>query len=157
MSLKRFTEEEERYNTKLARLEHGPDLVNESVQRWNSYTQEQKDAILAEGDAIYADMATALSDDLSATDPDVQAILGRWHQHLRNFYEPSIDLLRGLGETYATDERFRATFEQFHPQLPDYLKDAIIEYVDELETEALEAMIAEDEEADAARRRRLQS
>ena len=143
--LKRFTAEEQQHNERLARLEYGPDTVNESVQRWKSYTEDQREAILEEGDAIYADMAQALEDGLAPNDDRVSLILARWHEHIRHFYEPTLEILQGLGYTYANNPEFRANFTRIHADLPDYLHEAIDMYVDELETEALETMMAEDD------------
>lgn len=149
--LPRLSEEEQQDYARLARLEYGPDLVNESHQRWENYTDEQREAILAEQDVIYQDMVKLMQEGTPATDPDAQDILERWHQHIRYFYEPTLDILRGLGDTYANDERFKANFERFHVDLPEYLQAGIEQYVDDLETKVIEAMIDEDE----ARRGRL--
>ncbi len=105
-----------------------PKLVKESNQRWNRLSKEEKEAILQEGNQIYSDMVEQLG-----TKPDsdaVQAIVARWHQHIRHFYEPSFATLRGLGQGYASDPAFRATFEAIHPELPDFLHKAISVYCD---------------------------
>jgi hypothetical protein len=65
-------------------------------------------------------------------------MLVRWHEHLRYFYEPSIDTLRGLGEMYDDHPDFNATFTEIHPDLPGFLRKAIACYVDVLETRWLE-------------------
>ncbi len=145
------SDDDQRDDERLARLEHGPDLVNESVKRWKSYTQAQRDAIMAEGNAIYADIAAALSAGKTATDADVQALLKRWHQHIYHFYEPSLEIMAGLGEMYALNPDFRVNFEKLHADLPEFLRDGIAHYVDELETQAIAQMLDEDD----ARRRRL--
>ena len=80
-----------------------------------------------------------------ANDHEVQAWIERWHHHIRNWYEPTLEILRGLGELYTTDPRFRANFEKIHPNLAEYVKEAIGEYVDVLETAEIERMLAEDE------------
>lgn len=153
--MKRFTDEEQRDNTRLARLQYDPDLVNESVKRWDSYGKDGQERIMAEGDAIYSELAEALKAGTPANDPDVQDILVRWHNHIRHFYEPTIDILRGLGELYNTSPDFMATFERFDDRLPAYLQEAIAEYVDVLETAELERMLAEEEEQHAKRMSRL--
>ncbi|MEL7232959.1 MAG: TipAS antibiotic-recognition domain-containing protein [Chloroflexota bacterium] len=147
----RFSAEEQQQNEREARLQYGPDTVNKSVAKWNSYTDAEREAILAEQDAIYEGMAAALAAGTPATDPDVREYVERWHQHIHNFYEPTLDMMRGLADMYVMDARFRATFEAFHADLPEYLQEAIVDYVDELETAELERMMAEDE----ARARRL--
>ncbi|MAU01885.1 MAG: MerR family transcriptional regulator [Anaerolineaceae bacterium] len=105
-----------------------PQLVKQSNQRWNRLSQEEKEAILQEGNQIYSDMIDQLN-----AEPDseaVQAIVARWHQHIQHFYEPSFAALRGLGQGYASDPAFRNTFEAMHPDLPDFLHEAITVYCD---------------------------
>lgn len=134
-------------NERLARLEYGPDLVNESVKRWNGYTKAQQQAIMDEANTIYDDIVQMIEAGKAATDPEVQAIVARWHDNLRHFYEPTLDLLRGLGDLYTTDPRFIANLSEMHTDLPEYLKAGIGQYVADLEYALIERMLAEDEEA----------
>ena len=130
-----FTEEKQKqYEAEATEL--WEDEVKESTKLWNSYSEEQQQAIRAEGDAIYAEIAASM--DKSPESAEIQAILVRWHQHLRYFYEPSIERLAGLGELYNDHPDFNATFAAVHPDLPSYLKQAIAHYADVLETRWLE-------------------
>lgn len=105
-----------------------PQKVRQSNERWNRLTPEQKAEIMQEGSQIYNDMVAQLG---SAPDSEaVQAIVARWHQHIQHFYEPTFEILRGLGQGYADDPAFRATFEAMHPDLPDFLHEAINVYSD---------------------------
>ena len=149
--LQPHSDEQQREYEREARLQFGPGTVNESIARWQGYSKDEQDAIIAEGDQIYRDLAEALDAGARAGDSEVDAILDRWRDHLRHFYEPSLDMLRGLGQMYNTDPRFMANFQNIHAELPAYLETVIEHYVDELETVELERMIAEDEEL--ARRR----
>lgn len=144
--------EQERDFSREARLQYDPDTVAESARRWSGYTDTQKALIFDEGNRIYADLADALAAKLPVDDTRVQEILERWHAHLHYFYEPTLEILQGLGELYNTDARFMATFQALHPDLPAYLQESIRTYTDTLETALLKDMLAEDE----ARRRRLQ-
>jgi hypothetical protein len=150
---KRRDAEDEAYDTRRARLQYDTDTVEVSKKRWSEYTPAEQDVIFAEGNRIYGDLARALTAGKPATDPDVQAIFERWADHLHYFYEPTLDMLAGLGEMYATDPEFRATFEAVHVDLPGYLQEGIREYVDTLETRQLQEMLDEDE----ARNHRLSS
>jgi MerR family transcriptional regulator, thiopeptide resistance regulator len=148
---KGLTPEQEKEMTREARLQYGPDKVNESVRRWASYTESEKNLILEEGNQIYADLAAALQAGKSAFDSDVQAIYDRWHQHTRYFYEPTLEILAGLGELYRSDPAFIANFQKLHPELPEYLASGIRQYVDDLETAAIEALLAADEDQQQSR------
>jgi MerR family transcriptional regulator, thiopeptide resistance regulator len=112
------------------------DSVKQSVKLWNSYSNERKAEIMQEGSAVYNDIVANMN--LGPESTEIQAMLVRWHQHLRYFYEPSMETLRGLGEMYDDHPDFNATFTAIHPDLPGFLKKAITYYVDELETHWLE-------------------
>lgn len=140
-----FSPEQQKQYEREARLQWGPEIVNNSIKRWNHYTEAQRQAILDEGGAIYDDLVRALVAGEAPQSPGVQAILVRWHNHIHHFYEPTLDILRGLGQGYNSHPDFIANFQKLHPDLPAYLEAAINQYVDDLETAAIERMLAEDE------------
>ena len=143
--LKRPNGEEQKQYEREARLQYGPGTVNESIERWNSYSETEQEAIVAEGNQIYVDLAEAMEAGKDARDRALADILDRWQDHLRRFYEPNLDMLRGLGQMYNSDPRFIANFQNIHSDLPAYLERVIDHYVDDLETAELERMLAEDE------------
>jgi hypothetical protein len=140
-----FSEETQKQYQREARLQFGPDRVNESIKRWNGYSKEKQDQIFEEAGQIYSDMVTAMEAGKPAQSPEVQDIVSRWHDNLRNFYEPTPDLMRGLAEGYNTDARFIAFFQTLHPDLPAYLQVIINQYVDDLEYAEIARMLADDE------------
>jgi MerR family transcriptional regulator, thiopeptide resistance regulator len=131
-----FSEEKQKEYEKQA-IENWGDGVKESIKLWNSYSEEEKQRIHAEGGAVYTDIVAIM--DKGPESPEIQAILPRWHQHLRYFYEPSLEVLRGLGNGYNESPDFNATFTAIHPDLPAFLQKAINIYVDKLEMEWLES------------------
>ncbi len=144
MSKKRIFEgfdkaQEQRYAEEAAQR-WDAETVKASYKLWNSYSPEKQAQIKQEGGAIYTDLAANMSK--GPIDPAIQAMLGRWHQHMRYFYEPSLEVLRGLGNAYNDDPDFNATFTAIHPDLPPFLQAAINHYVDTLEMEWLERELA---------------
>lgn len=146
-----FGEAQQKDYERQARLQYGPDIVNESVRRWASYSKEKQAAVMEEAGQVYQDIVAAMEAGKAADDDDVKAILDRWQDNLRHFYEPTLEIMRGLGEMYEADPQFKATFTKFHPDLAEYLRVCITQYVDDLETTEIERMLAEDD----ARRSRL--
>lgn len=132
-----------------ARLQYDQGVMRESQDNWGSYTEAQRDFIKEQGNQIYQELMQALKAGHAADSTEVKAILVRWHEHLRYFYEPSLDLLRGLGQLYNSDPRFVANFQKLHDDLPAFLEEAITEYVDELETAAIQALLDADEGKDS--------
>ena len=147
----RLDNEEQRYYERLARLQYNPDMVNQSIRRWNGYSKNQQDSIIEEANQIYADLAAALEAGTSPQSPEVQAMLQRWHDNLQHFYEPTLDVLRGLGQMYNDHPDFHANFQKLHPDLPQYLYEGIAQYVDDLEYAEIERMLAEDDANSATR------
>lgn len=140
-----FSEEQQKQYQREARLQFGPDRVNESIKRWNGYSKAEQTRIFEEGGQVYSDLVEAMEAGKSAQSAEVRDILSRWHDNLRNFYEPTLDVLRGLGEGYNTNARFIAFFQTLHPDLPAYLQETITQYVDDLEYAEIARMLAEDE------------
>jgi DNA-binding transcriptional MerR regulator len=123
-------EEEERYRLE-AREQYGAETVDASYKLWNSYTPQQKEQILAEGQAVYTDLIALMEQPPDS--PDVQRVIARWHQHLRHFYEPTVERLRGLGQLYVEHPDFARNFRDMHPDLPEFMRAAITHYCDQLE------------------------
>lgn len=103
----------------------------DGVVEWNSYTKEKKAAIMAEGQANMLAMSNLM--DRLPQDAEVQAEVARWHQHLKYFYDPTIERMRGLGQMYVDDPRFGSVYEKVKPGLSHFMKKAIDAYCDRLE------------------------
>ena len=50
----------------------------------------------------------------------------------RSFYEPTPEILRGLGQAYAANPQFASFFQTIQPDLPDFMRRAIEHYVEQL-------------------------
>jgi DNA-binding transcriptional MerR regulator len=120
-----FREEKQKQYEAEIRQRYG-EKAFEGVTDWNSYTPEQKASIQAESQAIYHDLVDNM--DKGYASPEVQQIIARWHQHLRYFYEPSTERLRGLGQMYTEHPEFVGTFRAVDPDLPEFLNQAIRYY-----------------------------
>ena len=126
-----FSEEKQKEYQAEAERRWGEAKVKESQKRWGSYSAEEKKRVMAEGEAIYQDIIAAMP--LGPTSPQVQGMIARWHQHLRYFYEPTPEILLGLGSLYNDDPDFNATFTRMHPDLARFMKEAIEVYVKNLQ------------------------
>lgn len=135
-----FSEEKQKQYEQEAMQLYGEDNVKQSIKLWNSYSAAKKEEIMKEGGVVYTDIVANMPHGPKSA--EVQTILKRWHQHLRYFYEPSLEVLAGLGAMYHDHPDFNATFTAIHPDLPAFLKAAIAHYVDVLETEWLERELA---------------
>jgi len=64
-----------------------------------------------------------------AASPEAQAIVGRWRKHMDYFWTPNLDQLLALANGYNDDPRFKANFDKMHPQLAEFMGEAVKVYV----------------------------
>jgi len=124
---KGFSEEEQDKLALEAEQMYDPAIVRESNRKWKAYSKEKRDAILAEGNQVYLDMIAAMPK--GASSAEVQTIVGRWRSHMDYFWTPNLDQLLGLASMYNDDPKFKANFDDMHPQLAEFMREAVTVYV----------------------------
>lgn len=82
---------------------------------------------MAEGKAIYTDMIAAMPK--GAASPEVQTIVERWRKHMDHFWTPKLDQLLALASGYNDDPRFKANFDKMHPELSEFMREAVKIYM----------------------------
>jgi len=122
-----FSEEEQEKYAQEAEELYDAESVRESNRKWKAYPAAKKEAIMAEGQAVYTDMIAAMPQ--GAASKEVQAIVERWRRHLEYFWTPKLDQLLALANGYNDDPRFKANFDKMHPQLADFMHEAVSIYV----------------------------
>ena len=122
-----FTEEEQEKYALEAEQMYDPETVRESNRKWKAYSAAKKEAIMAEGNAIHVDLIAAMPK--GADSPEAQGIVERWRKHMDYFWTPNLDQLLGLANGYNDDPRFKANFDKMHPQLAEFMREAVKVYV----------------------------
>jgi DNA-binding transcriptional MerR regulator len=120
-----FTEEQEAAREREAEARWGAE-ARESARRWKAYSPTRRQEIMAEAGAVYQDFVTRIGE--AADSAAVQAIVARWHQNLRYFYEPTFEILRGLAEGYCEDPAFRTFFDRLDRRLAPFIREAVKVY-----------------------------
>lgn len=110
---------------------YNPEIVKESNQKWKSYSQTKKQSILDEQNAIYLDIVNSISQ--GAASPEVQAGIKHWHQHMQYFWSPNNEQLVAIAEGYSLDPRFKVNFDKYHPDLANFMLEAVKIYVQQNE------------------------
>ncbi|MEV7972342.1 MerR family transcriptional regulator [Cellulomonas sp. NPDC089187] len=108
-----------------ARERWGEDTVNRSTARWESMSQEQRDAHQVEADDLSRALADLMTAGVPADDPRTRELVARHHRWVSRFWTPDAEAYRNLGAMYADDPRFTATYDAVAPGLAVYLRDAI--------------------------------
>lgn len=120
-------EQQEKYAAEAEEL-YGAEGVRASMRKWKAYSADEKKRIMEEGSQNYKDMIAVMPK--GADSPDAQAIVERWRKHMDYFWTPNLDQLLALANGYVEDPRFRATFDQMHPHLAEFMRDAVSVYVE---------------------------
>jgi hypothetical protein len=122
-----FSEEEQEKLAAEAEELYGAESVRASMKKWKGYSADEKKQIMEEGGQNYKDMITVMPK--GADSREAQAIVERWRKHMDYFWTPNLDQLLALANGYYEDPRFRATFDQMHPQLAEFFREAVRVYV----------------------------
>jgi DNA-binding transcriptional MerR regulator len=123
-----FTPEQiERY-TREANERYDPKIVAESNRRVRNMSKAQWQAVKAEGGAVAQRLADLM--DKQPNDAAVQAAIARHYAWVDNFWHPTAESYRGLGQGYAEHPEFRAFYEKYRPGLADFMCAAMAYYAD---------------------------
>lgn len=122
---------------KEAREKWGKDMVQKSENIVKGWSKEKMEEIKKEGDEI--NKALVANMDKGIESAEVQEIVQRHFNHIIQFYDPSWPLLKiysGLGKMYVEDGRFAANYNKYHPDLAQFLCDAIQIFCERKEEES---------------------
>ena len=123
-----FTPEQiERYTREANEL-YDPQIVAESNRRVRNMSKAQWQAVKAEGSAVAQQLADLM--DKQPDDPTVQAAIARHYAWVDNFWHPTAESYRGLGQGYAEHPEFRAFYEKVRPGLADFMCASMSYYAD---------------------------
>ena len=124
---KPFSDEEQSVMEAEAEQLYDPEIVKASSRRWKAYSAAEKQHIFDEGNAIYRDLIAAIP--LGPASDTAQACIDRWRAHMSYFWTPNDEQLLGIAQGYVQDPRFRANFDQMHPQLAEFVLAAVQFYL----------------------------
>ncbi|WP_328341812.1 MerR family transcriptional regulator [Streptomyces violaceus] len=104
----------------------GTEEYAESQRRVARYTKEDWKRIQAEVDDWGRRYDALMAAGETPTGEAAMELAEEHRQHIRTwYYECSYELHGCLGETYVSDERFKAFYDSMRPGLAEHLKDAI--------------------------------
>jgi hypothetical protein len=106
----------------------GTDAWKQSQDRVKNLSKEDMDIIKKESDELMREIAAISNNDPAG--PAAQALIARHYAGLKHFYEPNLELYRGLAEMYVADPRFQAYHDKFKPGLARFMQSAMIAFCD---------------------------
>lgn len=106
------------------------DKILECKKKTTAWKNQDWQAVKKEGEEIYKNIVDCIQRGLSPKDEEVQAII---HQHftlMNRFYVVTQEIYFGLAQLYSEHPDFRRYFEPFHPELVEYLSEAMRFYAE---------------------------
>ncbi|TYS09955.1 MerR family transcriptional regulator [Bacillus subtilis] len=128
LSMKDIGEHQQTYADEVRKL-YGKEIAEETEKRTSAYSADDWRTVMAEFDSIYRRIAARMEH--GPGDAEVQAAVGAFRDHICHYhYDCTLDIFRGLGEVYITDERFTDSINQYGDGLAAFLREAMIIYCD---------------------------
>ncbi|MGW2614381.1 MerR family transcriptional regulator [Streptomyces sp. NPDC001500] len=105
----------------------GTEAYAESQRRVARYTKDDWKRLQAEVDAWSERYAALVAAGEPATGDAAMDLAEEHRRHIGAwYYDCPHEMHRCLGETYVSDERFKAFYDAVHPGLADHLREAIL-------------------------------
>ncbi|QOS76758.1 TipAS antibiotic-recognition domain-containing protein [Paenibacillus sp. JNUCC31] len=77
-------------------------------------------------DRIHLDLQRAIENGLEPGSPEVQQIIGRHLEWIKDYYTPTAEIYRDLGNLYVEHKNFRQMYDGYHPKLAEFLRDGMM-------------------------------
>ena len=122
-----FDEEQQKAYEQEARQRWGDEQVEQSSRRWKGYSRAEKNALMAENQAITLGIADNMEKGFDS--PEVQHWIDRWFRQINErFYTCSLEVFEALGHGYVEDARFSETYEKIKPGMAAFMEKAMTHY-----------------------------
>jgi len=102
----------------------------QSQERTKNWTDEDYKRIAKEGEKWTKKLAEMRNKEFAPESPEIQEMVSQHYNSLRSFYEPNLEMYKGLGQMYVDDPRFTAYYDRFGKGLAIFLRDAMLIFVE---------------------------
>ena len=117
------TEARERWGTTDAYREHGQKTKDYTKEKW----AEVNEGLMA----IFAEFAACKDSGACADSAEVQALVAKLQAYITaHYYTCTDEILAGLGQMYAADERFKKNIDKYGDGTAEFAKEGIRVYVE---------------------------
>jgi hypothetical protein len=87
--------------------------------------------VLAESEKLTEEIAECMKNGEDPTGDVAQKLIAKHYEGLRAFYEPNLEMYRGLAEMCVADPRFAANYEKVAKGLVTFMHAAMLHFADE--------------------------
>lgn len=94
----------------------------EKVKDWKKVDWEK---FKQDGEELNKELAKAMQNNLKPTDPEVQKLIRKHYDWVKNFWTPTKENYIGLGQLYCEHPDFQKYYDRYHPQFVTFLVEAM--------------------------------
>lgn len=129
-----FSKEEMEMYAKEAKERWGnTDAYKQSQARVAKMGKQGLDEALQKSGVITSAIADCMKEGVSVRNERMQKLIEEHYNWLNNFYEPNLEIYKGLAEMYVADPRFKKTYEDIAAGLAQYMQDGMLVFVENKE------------------------
>lgn len=121
------TDEQDQYAEEAKQKWGHTDAYKQSRERVAKMSKEDMANLKKAGEDLAKKIAEVMPK--GAESKEAQELIALHYNGLRTFYEPSVEIYRGLAEMYVADPRFTAYYERFGNGLAQFMHDAMLHYI----------------------------
>ncbi|MGN0642891.1 MAG: MerR family transcriptional regulator [Huintestinicola sp.] len=124
-----FEAQREQYAKEAKEKWGGTAAYKESAKKTKSYTKEKWNEVNSGMDSIIAEFSECRKNGSSPDSAEAQVLVKKWQDFITdNYYTCTKEILSGLGEMYAADERFKANIDRHGNGTAEFMCAAIKAY-----------------------------
>lgn len=104
--------------------------INESWQKVAHWKKPNWETFKEEGEQLNQALVRAIKDHLKPNASEVQALVQRHYAWVSNFWIPTKETYTGLAQMYLDHPDYRSFYNNYHPDLVEYLVEAMRFYAE---------------------------
>jgi DNA-binding transcriptional MerR regulator len=123
-----FDEEKQRQYEEEIKEKYGEKLLNESKKRTKNWNKDDYATVQKQYNYIHNNLVKAM--DYGHDSSEVQSIIQKHFEVINQFYTPTKEIYKGLGQMYIEHPDFRKLYDSHHPELANFMAKAMDYYAD---------------------------
>lgn len=102
------------------------DAYKEHEEKTKNYSKDKRNHLAGEMSDIFAEFAVCMKKEKAPDSEEAQNLVKMLQEHItENYYHCTNEILAGLGQMYAADERFRKNIDKYADGTARFVNEAI--------------------------------
>ena len=119
----------EKYRSEAQERWGSSDAYKEHAEKTKAYGKDKWSNLAADMDRIFGEFAVCMKNGTAPEAEESQSLVKKLQSHIsENYYNCTKEILRGLGQMYVADERFKKNIDQHADGTAAYVSEAIAHY-----------------------------